>query len=76
VFEVKVAVQPMQLFAGGVVLSISFGVLFIATLGDFLGTMARQERFHPDFEDALAVQRVLDALERSASSRSWVALGA
>ena len=49
---------------------------FIATIGDFLGTMARQERFHPDFEDALAVQRVLDALERSASSRSWVALGA
>jgi predicted dehydrogenase len=47
---------------------------FIATLGDFLNSMARQEAFHPDFEDALAVQRVLDALGRSALSRSWVKL--
>jgi predicted dehydrogenase len=47
---------------------------FIATLGDFLNSMARRETFHPNFEDALAVQRVLDALERSASSRSWVTM--
>lgn len=49
---------------------------FIATLGDFLNSRARGKRFHPDFEDALAVQRVLDALGRSALSRSWVPLGA
>jgi predicted dehydrogenase len=36
--------------------------------------MAREETFHPNFEDALAVQRVLDALERSALSRNWVRL--
>jgi myo-inositol 2-dehydrogenase/D-chiro-inositol 1-dehydrogenase len=47
---------------------------FIATLGDFLGSMAQHETFHPNFEDAVAVQRVLDALERSALSRSWVTL--
>jgi len=47
---------------------------FIATLGDFLGTLARKETFHPNFEDALAVQRVLDAAERSANSRSWITL--
>ncbi len=47
---------------------------FIATLGDFLNSVARQEIFHPNFEDALAVQRVLDALERSALSRNWVRL--
>ena len=42
---------------------------FIAALGDFLSALSRQETFHPNFEDALAVQRVLDAAERSASSR-------
>jgi predicted dehydrogenase len=47
---------------------------FIATLGDFLGALARNEPFHPDFDDAVAVQRALDAAERSAASRNWVTL--
>ncbi len=47
---------------------------FIATLGDFLGALARKESRYPDFEDAVAVQRVLDAAERSAASREWVKL--
>jgi predicted dehydrogenase len=47
---------------------------FIATLGDFLGSLGRQETFHPNFEDAVAVQKVLDAAERSAGSKNWVAL--
>ncbi|HUJ95130.1 MAG TPA: Gfo/Idh/MocA family oxidoreductase [Terriglobales bacterium] len=45
---------------------------FIATLGDFLGGLANARPFHPNFEDAVAVQRVLDAVERSAASKSWV----
>ncbi len=48
---------------------------FIAALGDFLGAAARDEEFHPDFEDGLRVQRVLDAVERSAASRAWTAAG-
>ena len=47
---------------------------FIATLGDFLLALDRQEEFHPNFEDAVAVQSVLDAAERSAASRGWIAL--
>ncbi len=47
---------------------------FIATLGDFLEGLANGKPFHPNFEDAVAVQRVLDAVERSASSRNWVKL--
>jgi predicted dehydrogenase len=47
---------------------------FIATLGDFLNSMARQETFHANFEDAVAVQRVLDAVERSGLSGHWVTL--
>jgi predicted dehydrogenase len=54
--------------------AIGYEHTFITTLGDFLGTLARKEAFHPNFEDALAVQRVLDAAERSANSRSWTTL--
>jgi predicted dehydrogenase len=45
---------------------------FIATLGDFLGALARKELHYPDFDDAVRVQSVLDAVERSAASRGWV----
>ncbi len=47
---------------------------FIATLGDFLGALARKEDFHPNFDDAVLVQRALNAVERSAVSRNWVSL--
>jgi predicted dehydrogenase len=47
---------------------------FIATLGDFLKSVAEEKPFHPNFADALAVQRVLDAVQRSASSRNWASL--
>ncbi len=47
---------------------------FIAVLGDFLKALARKESRYPDFDDAVAVQRVLDAVERSAASRGWVKL--
>ena len=46
----------------------------IATLGDFLGTLDRQKPSHTDLDSAVAVQTVLDAVERSAASRSWVKL--
>jgi predicted dehydrogenase len=47
---------------------------FIATLGDFLQSMAAGEAFHANFEDAVGVQRVLDALQRSALSGKWVSV--
>jgi predicted dehydrogenase len=48
---------------------------FIATLADFLNSIGGQEPFHTNFEDALAVQRLLDAVERSSASRGWVKVG-
>ena len=45
---------------------------FIATLADFLNSMARQEPFHVNFEDGLAVQRILHAVELSSASGAWV----
>ena len=47
---------------------------FIATLGDFLQALSRHEQFHPNFDDALKVQRVLEAVETSAASRQWLKL--
>ena len=45
---------------------------FIATLGDFFLAMAEGKPFHDNFEDALAVQRVLHAVEKSGVSGHWV----
>jgi predicted dehydrogenase len=48
---------------------------FIAALAEFLDCVSRGVPFHPDFSDGLAVQRVLDALQRSAKTSRWTALG-
>lgn len=45
---------------------------FIATMGDFLNSLGHPEPFHDNFEDGVAVQRVLDAVERSATAGRWV----
>ncbi len=49
---------------------------FVATLGDFLQSMASGEKFHVNADDAVEVERVLDALARSAASREWVKVSA
>lgn len=48
---------------------------FIAALAEFLDCLSRGIPFHPDFSDGLAVQRVLDALQRSAKTRQWTVVG-
>src|SRR5580704_17503322 len=47
---------------------------FIATIADFLNTLASGDPFHANFQDALEVQRVLDAAEESSRRRSWLTL--
>ncbi|HXE12361.1 MAG TPA: Gfo/Idh/MocA family oxidoreductase [Bryobacteraceae bacterium] len=44
---------------------------FIAALADFLFSLSKNEVFHPNFEDGLRVQEVLDAVLQSASSGQW-----
>jgi len=44
---------------------------FIATLADFLECLARQGTFHANFDDAVEVHQVLEAVENSARSKSW-----
>jgi len=48
---------------------------FIAALAEFLDCLSRGVGFHPDFADGVQVQRVLDALQRSATRREWVRVG-
>jgi predicted dehydrogenase len=46
--------------------TIGYEHTFIATFGDFLQSLEAGTEFHANFEDAVAVQRVLDRVERSA----------
>jgi predicted dehydrogenase len=45
---------------------------FIHENYEFLRSVAENEPYHPNFDDALTIQRVLDAVERSDSDGSWV----
>lgn len=45
---------------------------FIATLADFLESLAKGESYHANFDDALEVQRLMEAVEISSKSNAWV----
>jgi predicted dehydrogenase len=47
---------------------------FIATLADFCEALSNQQPFHANFQDALEVQRILDAVEKSSHQRAWLSL--
>jgi predicted dehydrogenase len=44
---------------------------FVAAIAEFLDCLSRNEDFHPNFSDGLAVQHVLDAVQRSAKTGQW-----
>jgi predicted dehydrogenase len=44
---------------------------FIAALADFLKALHAGDPFHPNFDDGVAVQRVLDTVLRSAHTKQW-----
>ena len=45
---------------------------FINNLADLCRAVAAKKPFHPDFEDGLRCQEVLDAVLLSAKNRRWV----
>jgi predicted dehydrogenase len=47
---------------------------FIATMADFLSALSLGQPFHANFQDALEVQRILDAAEESSKRRAWQTL--
>lgn len=44
---------------------------FINTLADFLVSLSKNDVFHPNFDDALEVQKLLDAVDQSAENGLW-----
>ena len=53
---------------------IGYEHIFVHTIADFVNAVVARKKAQPDFADALQTQRVLDAVARSAKSRSWSAL--
>jgi predicted dehydrogenase len=45
---------------------------FIATLGDFFQALAKNQPFHPDFRDALRIQKLMDTIQSSSASGKWI----
>lgn len=45
---------------------------FISSFADFLKSLANDVRFHPNFDDAVEVQQVLEAVDLSSGNRKWV----
>ena len=48
---------------------------FVNTFAEFVKSLRGRGRFRPDFDDGVAVQRVLDAASKSARSRRWTKVG-
>jgi predicted dehydrogenase len=48
---------------------------FVHTIADFINAVAEKHSVQPTFEDGLADQIVLEAVEKSAKTRKWITLG-
>jgi predicted dehydrogenase len=53
---------------------IGYADTFVIEIAEFLKAIVEEREFHPNFEDGLRVQRVLEAVEKSAFNRRWVSV--
>ena len=53
---------------------IGYADTFVIEIANFVRSIVEETPYQPDFADGVACQRVLDAVERSANSRQWVAI--
>jgi predicted dehydrogenase len=44
---------------------------FIANLADFLTCLAQNKQFHPNFDDAVEVEKLVEAVDKSARTGMW-----
>ena len=47
---------------------------FIGTVADFLEALAASKEFHPNFDDALQTQKLMEAVQTSRDQRAWIQL--
>ena len=50
---------------------IGYADSFVIEVAEFLRSIAENTKFHPDFEDGVKSQEVLEAVEKSVKTRSW-----
>jgi len=55
---------------------IGYADSFVIEVAEFVRSIAEDRPFSPDFEDGVRCQEVLEAVERSAETRSWVRIKA
>jgi len=53
---------------------LGYGDTFQIEVANFLTAITNKTEYRPDFHDGVAVQRVLDAVERSAEQKKWISL--
>jgi predicted dehydrogenase len=53
---------------------IGYGDTFVIEVANFMTAITNETEFKPDFQDGVAVQRILDAVERSAGERKWISI--
>jgi predicted dehydrogenase len=55
---------------------IGYADTFVIEVAEFVKSIVAGAEFHPDFADGVRAQRVLDAIEKSAAERKWIAVNA
>ncbi|MBN1482014.1 gfo/Idh/MocA family oxidoreductase [candidate division KSB1 bacterium] len=53
---------------------IGYADCFVIEVVNFLTAITEGKAYHPDFHDGVAVQKVLDAVEQSATKKKWITL--
>lgn len=54
---------------------IGYADTFVIEIANFLSAIAEDKAFQPDFEDGVACQKVLNAVEQSAAEKRWISIG-
>lgn len=70
----SVARYPKPYAFGATKNPIGWPQFHVHCLSDFIGAVARGELGRPNFDDGLAANRLVDACQRSAAQRAWVAV--
>lgn len=71
------ATQDVHPYGGGpwpVGHGVGYADCFVIEVANFVTAISEGKEFHPDFNDGVQVQNVLDAVERSANEKKWVSL--
>lgn len=52
----------------------SYGDTFVIEIANFVRAITEKKTFHPNFEDGVECQRVVEAVEKLAAERRWISI--